>query len=573
MISKLKSSPKITFLLIICIFLLAFFIRFIYLDQIKDNPFFTPYEGGLDDYLYDTWAREIAFTDFVGKEVFWGLPLYPYFLGLVYFLFGRDLYIARLIQFAIGALNCVLLYFIGKKVFNKSTGIIASIMLALYSPAIFYEGFLSGSFLSIFLNSIAIILILQTAQKSNWKKWFSIGLLIGISGLSGASIFLFLPFLIYWLFKTFKKFNYRKRLSHATSLLVGVLIIIGVVTLRNYVVGKDFVPTTWHNGITFYAGNNPASNGTFILPSSVGISVATAKVNSRLQAEKALNKRLKPSEVSNFWFRQGLTFIKNEPARYTRLLIDKFLIFWNAYEISDVLNIGLFIKKFSPFLQARFFMTFAVIFPLFILGVILSFKLRHQAGILLLYLLISSHTLSVMLYFVNGRYRLPIVPFLMIFSAYSVVWIFSKIKNRDFVKVALILPILVAAILFENMHLIYTGPEAFYNNLGVVYKRKGMYKKAEKEYREAIRLKPDYVTPHFNLGILYWETGELQKATEEFKKAVRLNPEFYKARNKLAKVYMASGQNDRAVYHLEKSLQANPNQPDIRDLLKGINNN
>jgi len=519
-------------LLIFSIFLIAFVIRLVYLNQIKSNPLFIPFEGGLDEFLYDAWAKEIAFKDFIGKEIFWGLPLYPYFLGAVYFLFGHDLLIARLIQFAIGAINCVLLYFIGKRIFNKQVGIVASLLLALYSPGIFYEGFLSASFLSIFLNCVIILLILSVHQKPGFVKWLFTGFLIGVSGLAGATIFLFIPFLIWWIFKAYKQLDLKKKFSYTVAIFIGVFFIIGIITFRNYAVGKDFVPISWHNGITFYTGNNPNSEGTFHLPPSIGRGMKSAMRNSRLEAEKVLQRKLKPSEVSGYWFKQGILFIKNEPSKYCKSLFDKFLLFWNGHEISDVVNMRLFINRFSPLLQLPLF-NFSVIMPFAILGMVLTFKSRRRPEVSLIYMLVLSHMISVMIYFVNGRYRLPIVPFLMLFSSFAVVWIIGQIKSGTIYKVVLCIPLLIILILFENISLTITGPEAFYNNLGIAYKKKGMYKEAEKEYKEAIRIKPDYDTPHYNLGLLYRDQGLYTKAIEYFEKALSINPDFIDARDKL----------------------------------------
>ncbi|MEI8176117.1 MAG: glycosyltransferase family 39 protein [Candidatus Omnitrophota bacterium] len=548
----------------ICAIALA--IRIIYLNQIKNNPFFIPYKGGLDDYLYDTWAKEIAFKDLIGKDIFWGLPLYPYFLGAVFFLFGHDLYIARLVQFAIGAASCSLLFFIGKKIGGTRLGALAALMLALYRPAIFYEGFLSSSFLSIFLNLLTLLVIVRVNRRPTFMWWLGAGALIGLSGLSSASIFLFMPFLICWMWTTRKGSG---RCAYPLAVIVGTLLMVGSVTVRNYAVGKDFVPISWHNGLTFYAGNNPAANGTFSMPPSIGTGVEQAIVNSRTQAEQALGKRLRPSEISSFWFNEGLAFITHEPGAYVKLTINKFLLFWNAYEISDVLDIHLFIKKFAPILQLPLF-TFGIIFPFACLGMLLSFKKRSEPLIALLYLLIVSHMISVLLYFVNGRYRLPIVPYLMIFAAIGLIWTCTRLWKKEFMKLLAFVPLLAGTLFFENIHFMVTGQESFYNNLGVAYKRKNMLVEAEREYKEALRIRPDYITPHFNLGILYQEKGDLQKAEEEFKITLSLNPAQFKAYNKLADIDLVRGDRHSAFSRLTKSLAINPRQPDVQELLEHI---
>ena len=101
----LKQKAKILFLrketfLIVGLFLLAFAIRLIYLNQIASSPDFdTPQRDAL---WHHNWATEIAEGDWIGDEAFFRAPLYPYFLGTLYAVFPESFYFPRLIQIIIG---------------------------------------------------------------------------------------------------------------------------------------------------------------------------------------------------------------------------------------------------------------------------------------------------------------------------------------------------------------------------------------------------------------------------------------------------------------------------------------
>ena len=58
---------------------------------------------------YDAWAQQLAAGDWIGRDVFYQAPLYPYFVGVVYALFGHDLLVVRVIQALLGALSCAAL--------------------------------------------------------------------------------------------------------------------------------------------------------------------------------------------------------------------------------------------------------------------------------------------------------------------------------------------------------------------------------------------------------------------------------------------------------------------------------
>jgi tetratricopeptide (TPR) repeat protein len=61
-------------------------------------------------------------------------------------------------------------------------------------------------------------------------------------------------------------------------------------------------------------------------------------------------------------------------------------------------------------------------------------------------------------------------------------------------------------------------------NLASTLRRKGLWKDAEKEYREAVRADPDYAPALRGLGTLLLERGQAAQAIEPLKKAVLRDP-------------------------------------------------
>ena len=139
------------------IFLAALLVRLIHLWQIRSAPFFTVLMG--DARGYDDWARQIAGGDWLGHEVFYQAPLYPYFLGVLYRVVGRNLIVVRVCQAVIGSLACVLLGLAGRRLFSNRTGLIAGLMLALYAPAVFFDTLIQKSVLDVFFICLMLWLI------------------------------------------------------------------------------------------------------------------------------------------------------------------------------------------------------------------------------------------------------------------------------------------------------------------------------------------------------------------------------------------------------------------------------
>jgi Tfp pilus assembly protein PilF len=76
-----------------------------------------------------------------------------------------------------------------------------------------------------------------------------------------------------------------------------------------------------------------------------------------------------------------------------------------------------------------------------------------------------------------------------------------------------------------------------HNNLGLIYFRKGDYKKAEEEYFEELSLYPNYDNAYMNLGLLYYQKGEKDKAEKMWLKTISINPDHKEALKSLAIYY------------------------------------
>src|SRR5262249_31225680 len=122
------------------VFAVALGVRLIYLWQIRSSPFFDTLLG--DARAYDAWAQRIAGGEWIGRDFFYQAPLYPYFLGTLYSMFGRDLLVVRVAQSVLGSSACVLLALAARSMFSDRVGLIAGFMLALYAPAWFFDSLL-----------------------------------------------------------------------------------------------------------------------------------------------------------------------------------------------------------------------------------------------------------------------------------------------------------------------------------------------------------------------------------------------------------------------------------------------
>ena len=157
---------------------LSLCIRFMYLLEIRGNPFFD--HPRLDALFHDKWAESIAAGDIVGEEVFFRAPVYPYFLGSLYAIFGHNYVVPRVAQLLLGTLSAVFLYFLTRRLCGGVAAALASSLASLYAVLIYFEGELLFDSLLVFV-CLAWLLVVERYRESPTPiRWLIIGVVYGI---------------------------------------------------------------------------------------------------------------------------------------------------------------------------------------------------------------------------------------------------------------------------------------------------------------------------------------------------------------------------------------------------------
>jgi Flp pilus assembly protein TadD len=96
-------------------------------------------------------------------------------------------------------------------------------------------------------------------------------------------------------------------------------------------------------------------------------------------------------------------------------------------------------------------------------------------------------------------------------------------------------------------------------NLGRALARQGDAVGAERQYREALRIRPQDGDARTGLGVLLMQQGRLAEALEQHAEAVRLNPGSADARFNLGAAEARSGRPAEAAAHYAEALRLKPN--------------
>ncbi len=531
----------------------AVVIRAVYFYQLTHSVFHTL--TGLDESFYDRMATSIAHGQILRPTVFYSLPLYPYFMGLVYFVSHNSVDAMRLTQHALGVANCFLVYILAKQLFSRPVAIVAAGLFTLYGLFIFYEGQLLSVTLAMFLNLLTLVTLFRAFERKSRALFLAAGLLMGISALAMSGILLFVPCVVYGIFRFFKD---RGPSLAATALLAaGLLGPITLATAHNYAAEKDFVLITAHSGITFYTGNNPEAKPYFNPIKEIqGADIEAFIYGSKSYAEKDLGRTLKPSEVSKYWSRKASKFISENPGRYLRLLAEKVLFFVNDREMFDVFVDTQILKSHCPVLYLTFLdFWFVAIFGA--LGIALNLRLSEK--FYLVYSFMVSYMLSVILFMVNSRYRLPVVPVLAIFAAFGLIRFAEALKwKRNRFKCVVIV---LVALVVVNLPLIQAlpGKAQDIGVLGIGYQKRGELDKARETFEVGVKKFPQEAPLYNNLATVYVELGLLDKAVETAKKALELSPQLPEAHNTLGVAYKKMQRYDEAIEEFKTLIAMRPN--------------
>jgi len=313
------------------VFALALALRGLTLWQLSGSVLLDTIIG--DARNYELWARRLAGGDWLGSEVFYQAPLYPYFLGVVYSLFGEEVLWARCLQLVIGAASCALLAQAGWRFLSKPVGIAAGLLLACYAPAIVADVAVGKSVLDIFFVCLSLWILAGMHDGPRPGPCLGLGLSLGLLILTRENALAFLVVLAPWL--ALRARTSRQRIGVTALFAVGIALVLLPVALRNWHVGGAFHLTTSQFGHNFFIGNNEAADGTYapVVPRRGEPQIE--RQDAIDLAERAMGRSLTPAEVSGYFTRAGLRYIRSEPLDWLALMGRKVVLAFNVVELVD----------------------------------------------------------------------------------------------------------------------------------------------------------------------------------------------------------------------------------------------
>jgi 4-amino-4-deoxy-L-arabinose transferase-like glycosyltransferase len=320
-------------------------------------------------------------------------PGYPFFLAAIYGRLGHHYAAVTIVQSIVGALTCVLVLLIGERLFTRRVGMIAATLAAVYPFLIVYTGFVLAETLFVFLSTL-LLYILVRLQESPSKGLIALGgMVLGLMNLT-RPVTLFLPaVLLLWLWI---EFGSRWRALVIASAMTGwMLLVILPWTGRNYAVTHSVILI---NSSDYYWSALYGANNRTIMqdPEAIGGWIEPGRVEGY-----RTDYLLEDYRSAYFSFlRQSLA---QAPLELLRLELHKLKRFWSL------------LPKTAYRDQVISLLSYGLLLPLFVIGMVLSMKTPRKPWLLICWVLYFC--LVTLITYGSTRLRLPVEPVLLLFGS------------------------------------------------------------------------------------------------------------------------------------------------------------
>ena len=517
--------------LIISLFSLALLLRILHICFIVPIPFFN--HPVVDEKEHYEWALKIIEGDIfsVHKGAFFRSPGYSYFLALLLFVTGKNLFLIKVLQAILGSFSVLLIYKIADIKFGKKVALLSGIISVCYPLFIYYNAMLLDTTIYIFLVLLILffsIKLVPASSKQGMEKKPStllvlvIGLLVALSCITRPNLLLFVPFHIFWMvvilvspagyrnfFDEFKH-KWKAIVIRIIIYLLPIITIIGLITLRNYLLEREFYLIATNGDLNFYLANNPDTEYTLNLRPGLEWEIFLQRPYVEL------GENISEKEMQLYWRRKALEYIKRYPFVFFLDKLFNLYKFFDGYEYREIQMYDYY-KNYSPIFRIP--ISFYIISPLAMIGIAFSIKRFREMGLFLLFLIV--YAISVILFSVTSRYRLPAVPVLIMFASWTIIRLVDDVRKRDYYFFAIVYSVFIGYI---YIFLFWNRPDEremekwwTHYNLGLVYYDESNLDKSLSELKIAEKIRSDNMDTQFVIADVYKKSFRFNEAIEKLK--------------------------------------------------------
>jgi tetratricopeptide (TPR) repeat protein/4-amino-4-deoxy-L-arabinose transferase-like glycosyltransferase len=544
----MKSDSLKTFLAchgcwLIPLFALTF--RFAYLAyyaQLPDWELLT-----VDNYYHHHWAESIASGNIVGDTTYFRAPLYVWCLGLLYSLFDSSWWVGRIFGIVVGAVSVGMTWMLAYRLFSPRVATIAALIHTIYPIVLYHDAeLLTDSFFMLTLQ-IALYYAVRWIEDHNPRSAIWTGITLGIAALARPTALVLAPLILIFIFRQFR--NNKDRFRQLSLFVVGLALLVSITFVRNLIVADDPVLVASQGGVNFFIGNNPESDGvSAVMPSPLGATWQMAEVTHI--AEVNTGHSLKPGEVSSYWFSQGMNWIRENPMQFLTSFGIKLYRQLANTEIPNQRDLNHFLRKLPfPF---HLPIGFGLLFPFAVWGIVVCWKQNQRVQFLVLAILL--YMAATALFFVNSRFRLPLLPLFFLFASFGLIVFFQQIRAKSVAAKygagCIVLCGLISFLPLFPLSVKEQNQEALAKASYLIAERQ--YAQAVISAREAVLHHDSTMNAHLILGIAHLRNNAIDSALLHLQRETELFPRNEKGYINLASALSVAGEYHAALTQLPK---------------------
>lgn len=349
-------------------------------------------------------------------------PGYPLFLALIFNIFGHNYQSVRIIQALLDSLTCLIIFCLGRTVFNSKVGRIAAICYAFYTPPIIFTGLLYTETLFTLILSVSVFFMLLAFKRDNFSYWMLAGLFLGLAALISSRPVL-MPFLVLGALLLSRR-PLKESMKSSMIVLFFMIVSISPWTLRNYMATGKFVLLENYNqdGTALWLATNP-----------YGIMTWGDDRVKKMVSDMPLNER------AGYYQREAWRNLRRYPISYLKNSIKRFTTLWVSSHGGHISGLE---RSFISLWQDRDWRILYLKILLLIINVLFAVfgftglwlnRFNYRQGSFILMLPVFYFTILHTFYVSSARLQIPALPFLTIFAASALIRIF-KLPHTTFVQ-------------------------------------------------------------------------------------------------------------------------------------------
>jgi 4-amino-4-deoxy-L-arabinose transferase-like glycosyltransferase len=500
------------------IFLVALAVRLGFLYDFSDSPsFFHPL---VDAKTHDSIARTLLESHEIPTALFWRSVFYPLYLTATYWLSGSSILVAKIFQAFLGATTCLLTYRLGRRCSGEPVGVLAGAITAFYGPLLFWESELVAAGWAAFWTIALLLLALRAQESRSLGSQFAFGLVGGAAVLTRPSFLPYVLLTIIWFGWSAHRTHGKRVFGPLVVASLGFLSLTVPTAIASHRIAEhaSFLPRA--AALNIYIGNNPDRCETLRIRPGFDWRELQGRASREGYDERA--------EQTRFFRDQVIDYAKTQPWSFVGGILHKLVQFSNGREIPRNVDIYSF-REWSPMLSAlvwkigNFGFPWGLLFPLALVGLALA---RRALPVPLL-ILVVTYPLVIVLTFVAGRYRVPIVPALSILAAIGVEELAVRLRQQRWRSAVFAFAVVIAIAFVTNHSDRFCEedidfPTEMYLALALEADQIGHSDEAVAFYQGALRYDPDSGSAHSRLARIFLDRRELDLAIEHYDEAIRI---------------------------------------------------